>query len=253
MNDDKKRIINAQQHNCAHCGTKGANFYDIKYIVIDESANKKLGILTVRCSCCHKITTHFIKNILSYSQNFEYEGFSESSKCFYWYGTHHDIIEKFDDLDNNIIMSIPTPTFIIDSGIPKKLRDPLIEAGKCVKENALVGASACVRKAIYEFLLMEGATGDNYDEKIKSIKDNWAHLSDYLEILKGIKGVVSDQVHEDSFEAFSSDEIKYYVDVLEEIFREVYVIPQQRQDRKNAIFAKFNAVKQDKEAKPNAK
>lgn len=253
MNDDKKRIINAQQHNCAHCGTKGANFYDIKYMVIDESENKKLGILTIRCNCCHKITTHIIKNVPDGFSDFHYEGSSGFKNGFYWYGEYHRVVENFADLNDNIIMSIPTPTFIIDAGIPKKLRDPLIEAGKCVKENALVGASACVRKAIYEFLLMEGATGDNYDEKIKSIKGNWAHLSDYLDVLKGIKGVVSDQVHEDSFEAFSSDEIKYYVDVLEEIFREVYVIPKERQDRKNAIFAKFNTLKQDKEAKTNAK
>lgn len=253
MNNDKKRIINAQQHNCAHCSTKGANFYDIKFIVIDETANKKLGILTLRCSCCHKITTHLIKNIPNGRTDFEYEGPSQSPECFYWYGGCHDITENFAELNDNIIMSIPTPTFIIDSNIPKKLRDPLIEAGKCVKENALIGASACVRKAIYEFLLMQGATGNNYDEKIKSIKNNWAHLSDYLDVLKGIKGVVSDQVHEDSFEAFSSDEIKYYVDVLEEIFREVYVIPKQRQERRNAIFEKFNIVKQDKEVPHNAK
>lgn len=253
MDNNKKRIINAQQHNCAHCGTKGANYYDIKFIVIDDIKDKKLGLLSIRCKCCKKITTHLIKDIHDHANNFSLIDSSESMTSFMFHGHIYYLTKNIDCLDNNIIMSIPTPTFIIDADIPKKLRDPLIEAGKCVKENALVGASACVRKAIYEFLLMEGATGDNYDEKIKSIKGNWAHLSDYLDVLKGIKGVVSDQVHEDSFEAFASDEIKYYVDVLEEIFREVYVIPQQRQDRKNAIFAKFNIVKQDKETTKNAK
>lgn len=38
-----------------------------------------------------------------------------------------------------------------------------------------------------------------------------------------------------------------------DIFREVYVIPQQRQHRKEAIFAKFNAVKKDKNKIPNVK
>lgn len=253
MDIDKKRIINAQQHNCAHCGTKGANYYGIKFIVVDENENRKLGILTIRCKCCNKITTHIIKNVHERATDFSHDGGSYYPGGFYWDGCYHQVVEKFSDLDDNIIMSIPTPTFIIDAGIPSKLRNLLIEALKCLKENALTGASACIRKSIYEFLLKEKAVGANYDEKIKSIKGNWSHLSEYLDVLKGIKGVVSDQVHEDSFESFSSDEIKYYIDILEEIFREVYVIPQQRQHRKEAIFAKFNAVKKDKNKIPNVK
>lgn len=253
MDNNKKRIINAQQHNCAHCGTKGANYGDIKLVLIDAEKGKRLGLLFIRCSCCDKITTHLVKNLSASAKNFAFMGGSASSKCFHSGTCVFHITDSVDTLDENIIMSIPTPTFIIDADIPNKLRDPLIEAGKCIKENALTGASACVRKAIYEFLLMEKAEGGNYDEKIKSIKSNWPHLEEYLDVLRGIKGVVSDQVHEDSFEAFTSEQIKSYVDILEEIFREIYVIPQKRQERKAAIFEAFNAIKKDKEAKQDAK
>lgn len=249
MDISKKRIINAQQHNCAHCGTKGANYYDIKFVVIDETKNRKLGLLFIRCSCCHKISTHLVKNLVNDACDFEYKEFSQYPECFYWYGSTHFVTSSIDELDDNIIMSIPTPTFIIDSDIPAKLRNLLIEAGNCVKENALVGASACVRKAIYEFLLLEKAVGDNYDEKIKSIKSKWPHLEDYLDVLRGIKGVVSDQVHEDSFEAFTSEQVRSYVDILEEIFKEIYVIPQKRNERKVAIFGIFNAIKKHNELK----
>lgn len=253
MDNSKKRIINAQQHNCAHCGTKGANYHDIKLVITDDNKDKKLGLLCIRCSCCEKTTTHLIKNLSDYAKNFEFLGHSDYSGCFYQHGTNFPVTESVDTLDDNIIMSIPTPTFIIDSDIPEKLRNPLIEAGKCLKENALIGASACVRKAIYEFLLMEKATGDNYDEKIKSIKSKWSHLEEYLDVLRGIKGVVSDQVHEDSFEAFKSEHIKSYIDILEEIFKEIYVIPRKRTERKTAIFDVFNAIKKDKEPKQDAK
>lgn len=253
MDNAKKRIINAQQHNCAHCGTKGANYHDVKLVIIDAERGKKLGMLFIRCSCCGKITTHLVKKLSDFAEDFDFGGHSTSADCFQAYGRFFLVTDSVDTLDENIIMSIPTPTFIIDADIPNKLRDPLIEAGKCIKENALVGASACVRKAIYEFLLMEKAEGRNYDEKIKSIKSKWHHLEEYLDVLRGIKGVVSDQVHEDSFEAFTSEQIKSYVDILEEIFREIYVIPQKRQERKTAIFEAFNATKKDKEAKQDAK
>jgi len=251
MNVDKKIIINAQQHNCAHCGTKGANFYDINFMVIDGEKNKKLGVLSFRCSCCKKISTHLIKNLCVQSSDFSCAGSSESSTSFLFFGGIHYITESVKNLNDNIIMSIPTPTFVIDSDIPAKLRDPLIEAGKCLKENALVGASACVRKAIYEFLLMEKATGDNYDEKIKSIKTKWKHLEEYLDVLTGIKGVVSNQLHENGFEAFRSEQIKNYVDILEEIFKEIYVIPQKRQARKKEIFDVYDTIKKGKT--PDAK
>src|SRR3989339_1995279 len=55
------------------------------------------------------------------------------------------------DIDDNIILHIPTSFFTIDNRIPKKLRELINEAEKCVKNNCLTGSSACIRKTIYEF------------------------------------------------------------------------------------------------------
>lgn len=238
-----KIIINTYQHNCSHCGTKGANYTKVQFLKIDENKDKCIYAMFLTCKVCGKISMHLLKDL---NLDNEYYNVSQYFEGFYSGGKY--IIENADieHLDEHIIMSIPTPTFIIDAGIPKHLRDLLIEASKCIKENALTGASACIRKAIYQFLSKENASGDNYDDKIKSIKNNWPQISDYLDVLKGIKGITSDQVHEDSFATFSSEEAKLYISILEEIFREVYVIPKERKLRKESIMSKFGKCKNQK-------
>lgn len=238
MVNQKKLIIDAYQHNCSHCGTKGAKYENIEIRKIDETDDNTLHCLFITCAVCKKRSMHLIKNFDCY----DYHGGVSQEYGYFRKSNGEALLDKedIDNLDENIIMSIPTPTFIIDKDIPKKLRDLLIEALKCIKENALTGASACIRKAIYQFLCDEKAIGNNYDEKIKSLKDKWVQLTDYLDVLKGIKGIASDQVHEESVANFTSDEAKMYISILEEIFREVYVIPKQRTERKDSILKKFS-------------
>lgn len=257
---EKKLIIDSFRHNCSHCGTKSARYTDVSFMRIDVENGKHLYAMYLRCCVCNKISMHLIKNlqvdINFFNQDITYYGRkinidAVGSDGGFYIGTRIILNRKdINAIDENIIMSIPTPTFVIDAEIPSELRDLLIEALRCVKENALTGASACIRKAIYQFLNRENAEGDNYDEKIKSIKKNWPQIEDYLDILKGIKGITSDQVHEDSFASFKSDDAKSYVAILEEIFREIYVIPNQRKRRKESIMTKFSkADRARKEAK----
>ena len=189
---------------------------------------------------------HLVKGLGNDLRDFSIKE-NEEQNYFGCHGYFYLQNDKLNTLDDNIIMSIPTPTFIIDANIPKELRDLLVEALECVKANSMTGASACVRKAIYTFLAKEKAEGTNYGEKIKAIKGNWANLTDYLDVLGGIKGVTSDQCHEGSCENFNSGEVQGYVRILEEIFREVYVIPQQRTEKKNAIMNRFNEAKKVKQ------
>ena len=257
---EKKLIIDSFRHNCSHCGTKSARYTDISFMRIDVENGKHLYAMFLKCCVCNKTSMHLIKNLQFQVPPFN-KIITHNGERLHINGTGVDggfWIDKnlvfpskiINAIDENIIMSIPTPTFIIDSEIPSKLRDLLIEALKCIKENALTGASACIRKAIYQFLTKEKAQGENYDDKINSIKKNWPQIEDYLDILKGIKGITSDQVHEDSFASFKSDEARSYVAILEEIFREIYVIPEQRKLKKEKIMQKFSkADKAKKEAK----
>ena len=234
---DKKLIIDAVRHNCSHCGTKSARYNYIEFRRIDIENNGCLYAMFTTCCECGKTSMHLIKNFPSSVKNIQVSKITSHGGYFFNYDTLE--AEDIDKIDSNIIMSIPTPRFIIDAGIPRKLKDLLIESLKCVKENALTGASACIRKAIYQFLKDVNAQGSNYDDKIKSIKKTYTQIEDYLDILKGIKGITSDQVHEDSFSSFSSDEATSYIAILEEIFKEVFVIPEERKRKKEVIMAKF--------------
>ncbi|MBQ2883152.1 MAG: hypothetical protein IJE43_05170 [Alphaproteobacteria bacterium] len=256
---EKKLIIDSFRHNCSHCGTKSARYTDVSFMRIDIEKGKYLYAMFVKCCVCNKISMHLVKD-LQFNDKFLYTATYIEGKFYVdqvlsdgtFHSGYYDILspQAVNAIDENIIMSIPTPTFIIDSEIPCKLRDLLIEALKCIKENALTGASACIRKAIYQFLTKEKAQGDSYDDKLDSIKKNWPQIEDYLGVLKGIKGITSDQVHEDSFASFNSDEAKLYIAILEEIFREIYVIPEQRKLKKEKIMQKFSeADKAKKEAK----
>lgn len=246
---NKKIIFDVYRHNCSFCGTKSAA-YKIKQIAkIDVSANKCLYMLFLECQTCKKIVAHLIKNIHSNKDVWSPIVMNHKGEPCNVLGSPIFTQEEISQFNSNIILSIPTPTTIIDKEIPPKLRDLLIEALKCINENALTGASACIRKAIYEFLKKENSTKDCYDDKIRKLKKSYPVLKDYLDILIGIKGITSDQVHEDSFTSFDSNEAYTYVSILEEIFKEVYVLPKQRSERKNAILNKFYRADNAKKAK----
>ena len=80
------------------------------------------------------------------------------------------------DIDSHIFYSVPTSFFVVDSRIPKIIRELITEAAGCIKMNYMTGASACTRKAIYELLIEEGVEGRNYDEKIDALKDTHRSL-----------------------------------------------------------------------------
>jgi hypothetical protein len=53
---------------------------------------------------------------------------------------------------------------VLDNRINVTIRELITEAEGCLKMNFLTGASACIRKAIYELLVLEEATGEHYEE-----------------------------------------------------------------------------------------
>ena len=121
--------------------------------------------------------------------------------------------------------------------MPRKFRELIEETEKCIKNNCLTGASACIRKIIYEFLIQENAQGGNYDEKIKSLKGKYKSLDDqYLDMLSGIQGIMCDQVHECTvYEKFQSSQAKAYLEILKEIFYHVYILPEETKNKKSKI------------------
>ena len=85
----------------------------------------------------------------------------------------------------------------------------MTEAEGCLKSNFLTGASACARKMVYELAIIEGAEGDNYEDRIKSLKGKRTDVEeDYFDTLLTIQQVTSTKVHEKSYDGWESKHLR---------------------------------------------
>lgn len=257
---EENYFIDEDKYNCPFCHNRGIKYVVLAVAEFDESNNKKLKAVFVECSHCHKVSMHIIKNN---DIKIDYNVMVLSSNCkeFNTYAARHYNSTTVESCtvyrssrdneiypiceDNSIILSIPTSFFTIDERIPKVLRDLIHESEKCIQNNCLTGASACIRKAIYEFLVKENAQGDSYDEKMKSLKGKYMMVDDdHIDILVNIQGIMCDKVHEASInQNFTSQEAKAYLELLKTIFNQVYVIPQELKEQKNKVSQFFGNLK----------
>lgn len=142
------------------------------------------------------------------------------------------------DIDDSLFHSVPTSFHVIDERIPRELRELLDEAAGCLKSNFLTGTSACVRKVVYEMAIREGAEGDNYEDRIKSLKAKFPNVDpSYFDTLLSIQKITSDKVHEESYDGWTSKHLRLITATLLEIMGELYVIPALRDERRKQILA----------------
>ncbi len=275
-----KYFIDEEKYNCPFCKNKGVKYLLLGIVKFNETKDKYLFSIFVECSHCHYISMHLSKYdfsnqdhvfLLLSSYSTEYRTYSEHlqesneekiSFCKKFFeitypNSNSTYLEYMDisdneliEIDKNIIMNIPSSFFIIDDRIPRKFRDLIAEADKCVKNNCLTGASACIRKTIYEFIVKENLEGDDYDSKIKSMKIIYPNLDNtYVDLMSKIQGITSDQVHERSYENFNSEDAKAYIELLKEIFNEIYVIPDELISKHKNILSLFSNIKKNKKQK----
>lgn len=258
QNIENKYFIDEEKFNCPFCQNKGLKYVVLGIAQFDEKNDKKLHAVFVECSHCHKVSMHLMKNINLPMNNFEilndnccehktyckqtYNSYIKNKLSFYY---DNEDVKNTTCVDENIILSIPTSFFTIDDRIPKKLRELINEAEKCVQNNCITGASACIRKTIYEFLLIANAQGNSYEEKIKSLKNIYKTVeNEYMDILSKIQGIMCDQVHENTiYNNFKTNEAKAYIELLKEIFNQVYVIPDELKKKKSKIDELFGSLK----------
>jgi len=141
-------------------------------------------------------------------------------------------------LDRTFFYSVPTSFFVLDERVPKILRELLTEAEGCLKSNFLTGASACARKIVYELGRLSNATGDNYDERIKSLKQVHPEVEPtFFDTLLTIQQVTSSKVHEGSYDGWEAKHLRIILAALAEVLKEIYVAPALKEDRRKAILA----------------
>lgn len=152
--------------------------------------------------------------------------------------THNTRFKKEVDLDQAFFYSVPTSFFVVDSRIPRVLRELITEAEGCAKMNYLTGASACTRKAIYELLALQQTEGANYDDKISDLRSKHSAIDGELfEIIGHVKDMTSDHVHEQSWIAWDNKHLQLFLETFKAVMHEIYVVPEEKKDRANAVRA----------------
>jgi hypothetical protein len=141
-----------------------------------------------------------------------------------------------DDIDAMIFYSQPTSFFVVDKRIHHDLRELITEADGCLKMNYLTGASACIRKAIYQLCVLQNAKGEDYETRIKSLKEKYPLLNTMLfDILASIQEMTSDKVHEESWVKWDSPRLKLMIETLKAVLYEIYVLPEEKKQSAAAI------------------
>jgi hypothetical protein len=219
---DKKYFVDRHVYNCPFCRRNNVSYTIEMTASFDWTESKKCFVSFVKCGSCSKKSMH-----LSYSELARYIP-----------GPFSEFKFTSDDIDDQLLFSIPTSFFTIDPRIPREIRDLISEAEGSLKGNFLTGASACVRKAIYELTIKEDCTGESYEDKIKFLKNKYRNIpSEYFDILSHIQGMTSDKVHEQSWKKWNSQTIKLLLETLREILNEIYVLPEERKGRHSAILS----------------
>lgn len=229
---DKKYFIDETVYNCPFCNRRNVIYALWDHFEFDWSKDKKCFAYLVRCSSCKGISMH-----LSYT-DIRDPG----------YPSHHSYKFKENiELDSCIFYSVPTSFFVIDNRVKRIIRELVAEAEGCLKMNYLTGASACMRKAIYELLVLEKVQGDDYVSRIKSLKQKYPDSDpNFFDILAQIQDMTSDKIHEQSWDKWDSKYLKLIIDTLKSVLHDIYVLPEIKKERSLHIQQLQADLKKDK-------
>ena len=222
---DRKYFIDSKVYNCPFCNRRNVTYILTGHLTFDWSADKECYVYVAKCSSCRRQSMH-----LSSDHMYDYAG-QDSQGNRYWRFT-----EDIEDIDSHIFYSVPTSFFTVDKRVPRIIRELITEAEGCLKMNYLTGASACVRKAIYELLDHEKPGGGSYEDRIKSLKDRYSSIDPELfDVLGHIQQMTSDKVHEQSWEKWNSQNLKLNIETLKTVLYEIFVLPDEKKQRISAI------------------
>jgi len=226
---DQKYFIDKSIYNCPYCNRRHVS-YSIKIVVqFDWSVEKQCWAWFVKCDSCEETSMH-----LAFTK-FNEIGW-RSSKGYHF--------KEGIDLDPHFFYSVPTSFFVVDSRIPKIIRELITEAEGCIKMNYLTGASACCRKAIYELTVKEEAEGEDYEARIKSLKVKFPSVDqDLFDILCRIKDMTSDKVHEQSWDKWDAKHLKMFLETLKVILHDIYIVPNEKKSRSQNVLSLYQEVK----------
>ena len=222
---DTKYFIDRHVYNCPFCNRRNVVYRLVDSFIFDFSETRPCYGYIVVCTSCKKHSMH-----LSYTNLEPFKVYDAET------GKYHFEFSSKGNLDSLFFYSVPTSYFVMDERIHRTLRELVTEAEGSLNMNFLTGASACTRKAIYELLVIEKATGADYEGKIKSLKDKYPGVDAGLfDVLAHIQDMTSDKVHEQSWPKWDSPQLRLILETLKAFFQEIYVVPAERKERSLAI------------------
>jgi hypothetical protein len=217
-NLDKRYFDSNASYNCPFCKR---NHVPIAYVQSGSfhwSNEKTCYFTVVQCSSCQKNSLHHSFTNFLTTTNGRLQ------------------VKPGMEIEDLVFHSIPTSFFVLDSRIPSVLRELLSEADGCLNMNFLTGASVCIRKSIYEFIFLHKVEGSDYETKIKSLKALLSSVDPtYFDVLSHLQDMTSDKVHEQSWKKWDSKHIRFFIELLRNLFHEVYVVPEERKLRSNSV------------------
>ncbi len=221
---DRKYFIDRDVYNCPFCNRRNVSYSLTGHLEFDWSAEKKCYVYVAECSSCERESMH-----LSFDSIDSFVG--RYNGRTYWAFTG-----EIEDIDSHIFYSVPTSFFTVDKRVPRTIRELITEAEGSLKMNYLTGASACMRKAIYELLVHERLTDGDYEDRIKSLKDKYQSIDPELfDVLGHIQQMTSNKVHEQSWDKWDAPNLRVIIETLKEVLYEIYVLPDEKKQRKNKI------------------
>lgn len=229
---DAQYFVDEFVYNCPFCNRRHVTYHIFDNVTFDWTDKKKCTGIFVRCESCGGKSMH-----LSYSPP-KYQAISSFNGAARYRFTTQEQDEPPRNLDDAFFFSVPTSFFALDDRIPRTLRELLIEAEGCLKSNFLTGASACARKLVYELGVLSKAVGENYEDRIKSLKEIHAEVDPtFFDTLLTIQQVTSTKVHENSYDGWEAKHLRVILVALSDALHEIYVVPALRADRRRAVLA----------------
>ena len=227
---DKKYFIDEKVYNCPFCKRNNVMFNFRWKWEFNWDNVKICYYFKTECSSCEKESLHLTYN-----------------NIFWDYCISLTKVNKFNwNADNNIdelcFYHQPSSFFTIDNRIHKKIRDLMSEADWCLKMSYLVWAYACLRKAIYELIALESVESVrsnwyiDYTDSIKKLKWKFSFVEwELFDAMWWIQELISDNIHEKSWDKRDSWMITNILSLLKEILNEMYIIPADRTERMKLI------------------
>jgi len=232
---DSRYFVDSSVYNCPFCNRRNVAYVVSAKFRFDWAVSKACYGYITQCSSCddesmHLTFTEVQTKFLGNRGNFPRYRFSLED-------------EAESSLDELFFYSVPTSFFALDDRIPRVLRQLLTEAEGCLKSNFLTGASACARKLVYELGVLNRAEGENYEDRIKSLKGLHAEVDPtFFDTLLTIQQVTSTKVHENAYDGWESRHLRLILLALSDVLHEMYVVPALRSDRRAAVLALKNQL-----------